>query len=117
LGHGTRWAGLILLVSSRARKGSMLHVGLDLGRRGIDACLISEQRELLGHFPAPTDRDGLYGLTCRAAVYEQPVRGVVGSMTGAGFVHDELVKHGWEVLVADAQRVNGLSPSRHASAV
>jgi len=31
-------------------------------------------------------------------------------MNGATFVHDELVKHGWEVLVADAQRVKGLAP-------
>ena len=26
------------------------------------------------------------------------------------FVHDELVRYGWEVLVADAQRVKGLAP-------
>jgi hypothetical protein len=25
-------------------------------------------------------------------------------------VHDELVRYGWEVLVADAQRVKGLAP-------
>jgi transposase len=31
-------------------------------------------------------------------------------MNGARFVHDELVKYGWEVLVADAQRVKGLAP-------
>jgi transposase len=36
-------------------------------------------------------------------VYEQPVR-------GARFVHDELVKYGWEVLVADTQKVKGLAP-------
>src|ERR1700751_1529331 len=32
------------------------------------------------------------------------------SMNGARFVHDELVEHGWEVLVAGAQRVKGLAP-------
>ena len=32
----------------------------------------------------------------------KPVRGVVESMNGARFVHDELTAHGWEVLVADA---------------
>jgi transposase len=52
----------------------------------------------------------LYGLTRRVAVYEEPVRGVVESMNGARFVHDELVRYGWEVLVADAQRVKGLAP-------
>jgi transposase len=34
----------------------------------------------------------------------------VESMNGARFVHDELVSYGWEVLVADAQRVKGLAP-------
>ena len=88
----------------------MLHVGLDLSRRRVDVCLISEQGELIAQFRAPADRDGLYGLTRRVAVYDQPVRGVVESMNGARFVHDELVAHGWEVLVADAQRVKGLAP-------
>ena len=41
---------------------------------------------------------------------DEPVRGVVESMNGARFVHDELIKYGWEVLVADAQRVKGLAP-------
>ena len=88
----------------------MLHVGLDLSRRRVDVCLISDQGELVDHFAAPADRDGLYGLTRRVGVYDEPVRGVVESMNGARFVHDELVKHGWEVLVADAQKVKGLAP-------
>ena len=88
----------------------MLHVGLDLSRKRVDVCLISSEGELVEHFRAPADRDGLYGLTRRLAVYNQPVRGVVESMNGARFVHDELVRYGWEVLVADAQRVKGLAP-------
>ena len=88
----------------------MLHVGLDLSRRRVDVCLISGEGELVEQFPAPVDRDGLYGLSRRVAVYEGPVRGVVESMNGARFVHDELVAHGWEVLIADAQRVKGLAP-------
>jgi transposase len=64
----------------------------------------------LGRFPAPVDRDGLYGLTRRLAVFEEPVRGVVESMNGARFVHDELCRYGWEVLIADAQKVKGLAP-------
>jgi transposase len=77
----------------------------------VDVCLISGQGELVDHFAAPADRDGLYGLTRRVAVYEEePVRGVVESMNGARFVHDELVRYGWEVLVADAQKVKGLAP-------
>jgi hypothetical protein len=88
----------------------VLHVGLDLSRRRVDVCLISSGGELVEHFRAPADRDGLYGLTRRVAVYGEPVRGVVESMNGARFVRDELVRCGWEVLVADAQRVKGLAP-------
>jgi len=73
----------------------MLHVGLDLSRKRVDVCLITCAGELLGHFRVPADRDGLYGLTRRVAVYNEPVRGVVESMNGA---------------VADAQRVKGLAP-------
>jgi transposase len=88
----------------------MLHVGLDLSRRRVDVCLISGHGELVDHFAAPADRDGLYGLSQRVAVYDEQVRGVVESMNGARFVHDELVAHGWEVLVADAHKVKGLAP-------
>jgi hypothetical protein len=85
-------------------------VGLDLSRKRVDVCLISDQGELIAHFPAPADRDGLCGLAARVGAYGQPVRGVIESMNGARFVHDELVAHGWDVLVADAQRVKGLAP-------
>ena len=57
----------------------VLHVGLDLSRRRVDVCLISSEGELVEHFRAPADRDGLYGLTQRVAVYGEPVRGVVES--------------------------------------
>ena len=80
----------------------MLHAGLDLSRRRVDVCLISGDGELVDQFPVPVDRDCLYGLARRVAVYGQPVRGVVESMNGARFVHDELTAHGWEVLVAGA---------------
>ncbi|MBV9941918.1 MAG: IS110 family transposase [Solirubrobacterales bacterium] len=88
----------------------MLHVGLDLGRKRVEVCLISDQGELIDRFAASPDREGLYGLARRVAVYGGLVRGVVESMNGARFVHDELVGHGWEVLVADAQKVKGLAP-------
>ena len=88
----------------------MLHAGLDLSRKRVDVCLLSDGGELLGQFPAPVDRDGLYGLTSRVAVYQELVRGVVESMNGARFVRDELTRYGWEVLIADAQKVKGLAP-------
>jgi transposase len=88
----------------------MLHVGLDLSRKRVDVCLISDQGELVSEFPAPVDRDGLRGLARRVEAYGEPVRAVIESMNGARFVHDQLVAHGWEVLIADAQRVKGLAP-------
>jgi transposase len=89
----------------------MVHVGLDLSRRRVDVCVISPAGELLGRFRAPVDRDGLHGLAKRVAAFGQdPVRGVVESMNGARFVHDELTTHGWRVLIADAQKVKGLAP-------
>ena len=69
----------------------MLHVGLDLSRKQVEVCLISDLGELIDRFTATPDRDGLYGLARRVAVYDEPVRGVVESMNGARFVHDELV--------------------------
>jgi transposase len=88
----------------------MLHVGLDLSRRRVDVCLISDQGELIDRCTAIPDREGLYALARRVAVYGEPARAVVESMNGARFLHDELVAHGWEVLVADAQKVKGLAP-------
>jgi transposase len=35
---------------------------------------------------------------------------VIESMTGARFVHDTLERYGWEVEIADAQKVKGLAP-------
>jgi hypothetical protein len=55
----------------------VLHVGLDLSRRRIDVCLLSDQGELIDQFAVPADRDGLRGLAARVGVYGQPVRGVV----------------------------------------
>jgi transposase len=83
---------------------------LDLSRRRLDVCLLTEQGELIDHLVAPPDADGLRGLVRRVAPLGAPVRGVVESMNGARFVHDTLEEHGWEVLVADAQRVKGLAP-------
>jgi transposase len=56
----------------------------------------------------PPDADGLRGLAKRLAGL--PVRAVIESMNGARFVHDALDQHGWDVLIADAQKVKGLAP-------
>jgi len=41
---------------------------------------------------------------------DSPVRAVIESMNGARFVHDTLELAGWEVAIADAQKVKGLAP-------
>jgi transposase len=88
----------------------MLHAGLDLSRRRLDVCLLTEAGELIEHFAAPSDGDGLRGLAERVAGLGLPVRAAVESMNGARFVHDTLEAHGWDVVIADAQKVKGLSP-------
>src|SRR6266540_158231 len=74
----------------------MLHVGLDLSRRRLDYYALAD--------------DGLGGLAERLADYGEPIRAAIESMTGARFVHDTLERCGWEVDVADAQKVKGLAP-------
>ena len=86
----------------------MLHAGLDLSRRRLDVCLLDERGEPAGELAVPPDVDGLHGLVRR--LHGQRVRAVIESMNGARFVHDTLEEHGWEVLVADAQKVKGLAP-------
>ena len=86
----------------------MLHAGLDLSRKRLDVCLLSDEGELVGELAVPADLDGLRGLVRRVGAGQ--IRGVIESMTGARFVHDTLEQLGWEVLIADAQKVKGLAP-------
>ena len=37
----------------------MLHVGLDLSRKRLDVCLLSEQGELVGESAVPSGHDGV----------------------------------------------------------
>jgi transposase len=104
--------GGTLVVSPKAsprRLAFMLHAGLDLSRRKIDVCLISDD-EVIDEWASPPDADGLRGLAARAAMWGSVVRGVIESMSGARFVHDRLEEHGWDVLIADATKVKGLAP-------
>jgi transposase len=88
----------------------MLHAGLDLSRGKVDVCLISDEGEVVDEWASPPDSDGLRGLAARAAMQGPGVRGVIESMNGARFVHDQLEEHGWDVLIADAHKVKGLAP-------
>src|SRR6059036_1130496 len=86
----------------------MLHVGLDLSRARLDVCVVDDAGELVAQTAVPPDGGGLRELARRARGAR--VRAVIESMTGARFVHDTLEELGWEVLVADAQKVKGLAP-------
>lgn len=90
----------------------MLHAGLDLSRRRLDYCLLTESGEHLEAGAAPPDGDGLRGFVRGVDARHGPVlvRAAIESMNGARFVHDELERLGWEVEVADAQKVKGLGP-------
>ena len=88
----------------------MLHAGLDLSRKRLDVCLLSDQGELIEELAAFPDSGGLKSLVERVEAAGEPVRAVIESMTGARFVHDTLERLGWEVLIADAQKVKGLAP-------
>jgi transposase len=89
----------------------MLHAGLDLSRKKLDVCLLSEQGEHLDQLATPPDADALRTLARRIEeVHHEPVRAVIESMTGARLVHDTLEQAGWEVEIADAQKVKGLAP-------
>src|SRR5688572_3310537 len=89
----------------------MLHAGLDLCRRKVDVCLLNEDGEHLDQLAAPPDADALRALARRIdEVHGEPLCAVVESMTGARLVHDTLEREGWDVEIADAQKVKGLAP-------
>jgi transposase len=89
----------------------MLHAGLDLSRKRIDICLLSDDGERLDQLVVPPDVDSLRTLASRIdEVHAEPVCAVVESMTGARLVHDTLEGCGWDVEIADAQRAKGLAP-------
>jgi transposase len=89
----------------------MLHAGLDLSRRKLDVCLLSDEGEHVDQLAVPPDVDSLKTLARRIEkVHSEPVCAVVESMTGARLVHDTLEQEGWVVEIADAQKVKGLAP-------
>src|SRR6185369_11057537 len=54
---------------------------------------------------------GLAALVSRIdAEFGGPVYAAIESMNGARFVHDQLELAGWQVEIADAQKVKGLAP-------
>jgi hypothetical protein len=67
--------------------------------------------EHLDQLAVAPDVDSLRTLARRIdELHAEPVCAVVESMTGARLVHDTLEQQGWDVEIADAQRVKGLAP-------
>src|SRR5438874_1236698 len=88
----------------------MLYAGLDLSRKRLDFHLLDSEGATVEVGAAPPDADGLRGLSERIARHREPIRAAIESMNGARFVHDRLELQGWQVEIADAQKVKGLAP-------
>jgi hypothetical protein len=62
----------------------MLHAGLDLSRKKLDVCLLSDQGEHLDQLVVPPEVDSLRRFARRIEeVHCEPVCAVIESMTGA----------------------------------
>jgi hypothetical protein len=59
---------------------------------------------------AAPDLDGLRGPTRHLDRHRQPIGAAIESMNGARFVNDQLECAGWQVEIADGQKVKGLAP-------
>jgi transposase len=88
----------------------MLYAGLDLSRKRLDFHLLDEEGATVDVGASPPDADGLRGLSERLDRYGAPIRAAIESMNGARCVHDRLELAGWQVDIADAQKVKGLAP-------
>src|SRR5882724_5185034 len=90
----------------------MLHAGLDLSRKRLDYCLLDGDGERVETGAVAPDADALAGLVRLVELRHGPGRvcAAIESMNGARFVHDRLELAGWDVEIADAQKVKGLAP-------
>src|SRR5436305_3568945 len=88
----------------------MLYAGLDLSRKRLDFHLLDAEGASVDVGASPPDADGLRGLSERLARHGERVCAAIESMNGARFVHDRLELAGWQVEIADAQKVKGLAP-------
>ncbi len=88
----------------------MLYAGLDLSRNRLDVHLLEESGATKEVTAVSPDGDALRTLVTSTAKHGEPVRAAIESMNGARFVHDTLELAGWEVEIADAQKVKGLAP-------
>src|SRR5664280_1817345 len=88
----------------------MLYAGLDLSRKRLDVHVLRDDGTTALVTAVAPDASALRTLVRRVAAEGGPVRAAIESMNGARFVHDSLEFAGWDVLIADAQRVRWLAP-------
>jgi len=88
----------------------MLYVGLDLSRQRLDVHVLDQEGRTVEVTAVRPDADALRTLARHVLRHGQEVTATIESMTGARFVHDQLELAGWEVEIADAQKVKGLAP-------
>src|SRR5947208_15964867 len=88
----------------------MVHVGLDLSRTRLDVHVMDEAGTALAVTTAAPDRGGLAVLADRIGGFGGPVYAAIESMNGARSLHRQLELAGWQVEIADAQKVKGLAP-------
>jgi transposase len=88
----------------------MLYAGLDLSRKRLDVHVLDEEGGTVAVTAVSPEADALRHLVDDVARHGNPVRAAIESMNGARFVHDTLELAGWDVLIADAQKVKGLAP-------
>src|SRR5665811_1807855 len=89
------------------RSHGMLYAGLDLSRKRLDVHVLREDGTTALVTAISPDGDAMRSLVRRVAAEGEPVRATIESMNGARFIHDSLEFAGWDVLIADAQRVRG----------
>jgi transposase len=83
---------------------------MDLSRHRLDVRVLDDEGVSVAELAVAPTGSELRKLAARFSLAGEPVRGVIESMNGARFVHDTLELAGWQVEIADAQKVKGLAP-------
>jgi hypothetical protein len=84
-------SGCHRVASSKDARLQCCTLGLDLCRKKVDVCLLSETGAHRDQLATPPDADSLRRLVRRIGeVHGEPVCAVVESMTGARLVYDTL---------------------------
>jgi transposase len=83
------------------------YLGIDWSYRRAAWCSFSDAGVIVGEGAVPADADGLARLVIERGT---DLRAVVGMMSGAIWVRDELAAVGWRVQIAHARKVRDVAP-------